>query len=354
MTASIPLQIQKVLQRGVAIPASPLALDSRRQLDERRQRGLWRYYAAAGAGGIAVGVHTTQFAIRDPKVGLFRPLLALAADEMARLDQAKREPLIRIAGICGRTEQAVAEATAARDLGFHVGLLSLGAMRDADDRTLLAHSRAVGEVIPLMGFYLQPAVGGRILPYAFWRQFAEIPSAVAIKLAPFNRYQTIDVLRAVAESGRDDIALYTGNDDNIVADLVTPYRFPVGGRTVERRFVGGLLGHWSVWTRRAVEILERCHAAVKSGTGLEDLLRLNVEVTDANSVLFDVAHGFAGCIAGLHEILRRQGLFEGIWCLDPQEGLSPGQCEEIDRIVRMYPHLTDDQFVAEHRDEWLR
>lgn len=353
MSASIHLQIQKVLQRGVVIPASPLALDSRRQLDERRQRGLWRYYAAAGAGGIAVGVHTTQFAIRDPKIGLFRPLLAMAADEMARLDHAKPEPLIRIAGICGRTEQAVAEATAARDLGFHVGLLSLGAMRDADDEALLAHSRAVGEVIPLMGFYLQPAVGGRILPYAFWRRFVEIPSVVAIKLAPFNRYQTIDVLRAVAESGRDDIALYTGNDDNIVADLITPYRFRVGGRTVERRFVGGLLGHWSVWTRRAVEILQRCHAAVKSGDGLEDLLRLNVEVTDTNSVLFDVAHGFAGCIAGLHEVLRRQGLFEGTWCLDPQETLSPGQSEEIDRIVRMYPHLTDDQFVAEHRDEWL-
>lgn len=353
MTASIPLQIQKVLQRGVAIPASPLALDSSRQLDERRQRGLWRYYAAAGAGGIAVGVHTTQFAIRDPKVGLFRPLLAMAADEMARLDHTRPEPMIRIAGICGRTEQAVGEATAARDLGFHIGLLSLGAMRDADDEALLAHSRAVGQVIPLMGFYLQPAVGGRVLPYAFWRRFVEIPSVVAIKLAPFNRYQTIDVLRAVAESGRDDIALYTGNDDNIVADLVTPYRFQVGGRTVERRFVGGLLGHWSVWTRQAVGILQRCHAAVKSGTGLEDLLRLNVEVTDANSVLFDVAHGFAGCIAGLHEVLRRQGIFEGIWCLDPQENLSPGQADEIDRIVRMYPHLTDDQFVAEHRDEWL-
>ncbi len=346
-------QIQGILRRGVAIPASPLALDGHRQPDERRQRGLWRYYAAAGAGGIAVGVHTTQFAIRDPKVGLFRPLLAMAADEMARLDQERSEPLVRIAGICGNTQQAVAEATVARDLRFHVGLLSLGGMRDADEQVLLAHSRAVGEVIPLMGFYLQPAVGGRVLPYAFWRQFVEIPSVVAIKLAPFNRYQTIDVLRAVAESGRDDIALYTGNDDNIVADLVTPYRFQVGGRTVERRFVGGLLGHWAVWTRRAVEILDRCHAAVESGVGLEDLLRLNVEVTDANAVLFDVAHGFAGCIAGLHEVLRRQGLFEGTWCLDPQETLSPGQAQEIDRIQRMYPHLTDDQFVAEHRDEWL-
>lgn len=353
MTASLHGQIRGVLQRGAVIPASPLALDSRRQADERRQRALWRYYAAAGAGGIAVGVHTTQFAIRDPKVGLFRPLLAMAADEMARLDRTRPEPMVRIAGICGRTEQAVAEATVARDLGFHVGLLSLGAMRDAADQALLAHSRAVGEALPIMGFYLQPAVGGRILPYAFWRQFVEIPSVVAIKLAPFNRYQTIDVLRAVAESGRDDIALYTGNDDNIVADLVTPYRFQVGGRVVERRFVGGLLGHWAVWTRCAVEILRRCHDAVQSGQGFEDLLRLNVEVTDANSVLFDVAHGFAGCIAGLHEVLRRQGLFEGIWCLDPQETLSAGQAEEIDRIQRMYPHLTDDQFVAEHRDEWL-
>jgi dihydrodipicolinate synthase/N-acetylneuraminate lyase len=345
--------IQKILQRGVVIPASSLALNGRRQFDPRRQRALWRYYLAAGAGGVAVAVHTTQFAIRDPKIGLFQPVLALAADEFSRIDAARPEPLVRIAGVCGQTAQAVGEATLARNLGFHAGLLSLSALRDADNDALLAHCRAVAEVIPLVGFYLQPAVGGRILPYDFWRRFLEIENVVAIKIAPFNRYQTLDVLRAVAESGRDDVALYTGNDDNIVLDLVTPYVFRVGGRLVTRRFVGGLLGHWAVWTRRAVELLKECHAAVGLAAVSEHLLHRAVEVTDANAVLFDAANGFAGCIAGLHEVLRRQGLLEGIWCLDPNETLSPGQSAEIDRIYRMYPHLADDEFVAEHRDEWL-
>jgi hypothetical protein len=345
--------IQKVLQWGVVIPASPLALNGRRQFDPRRQRALWRYYSAAGAGGVAVAVHTTQFAIRDPKIGLFQPVLALAADEFSRIDASRPEPLVRIAGVCGKTAQAVGEATLARDLGFHAGLLSLSALRDADNDALVAHCRAVAEVIPLVGFYLQPAVGGRVLPYDFWRRFLEIENVVAIKIAPFNRYQTLDVVRAVAESGRDDVALYTGNDDNIVLDLATPYVFHVGDRLVTRRFVGGLLGHWAVWTRRAVEHLKECHAAVESAAVSEHLLRRAVEVTDANAVLFDAANGFAGCIAGLHEVLRRQGLFEGTWCLDPNETPSPGQSAEIDRIYRMYPHLADDDFVAEHRDEWL-
>jgi len=397
--------VQDLLRRGLVIPASPLALNARRQWDERRQLGLWRYYAAAGAGGIAVGVHTTQFAIRDPKIGLFRPLLALAAEEFDRLDagpggmpsrsvgmseaehgdasdampprRGRREPLVRIAGICGQTGQAVDEATIARDLGFHAGLLSLGAMRDADEDTLLVHCRTVAGVIPLVGFYLQPAVGGRVLPYSFWRRFVEIENVAAIKIAPFSRYQTLDVVRAVAESARDDIALYTGNDDNIVLDLLTPYRFSIGGRVAERRIVGGLLGHWAVWTRRAVELLEAvvsCRLSVVSGSSRQpttdnrelttdncqlttancDLLQRAVEVTDANAAFFDVAHGFAGCIAGLHEVLRRQGLLEGTWCLDPNETLSPGQSEEIDRVYRMYGHLSDDEFVAEHRDQWLR
>lgn len=355
MGASIlPRNIQSTLQRGCVIPASPLALNSQRKLDERRQRALWRYYSAAGAGGIAAGVHTTQFAIRDPKIGLFRPLLALAAEEFDRLDGQRTEPLVRIAGVVGRTEQAVGEAATARDLGFHAGLLSLAAFRDADDETLLVHCRAVAEVIPVVGFYLQPAVGGRVLPYRFWRRFAEIENVAAIKVAPFNRYQTLDVVRALAESGREDIALYTGNDDNIVLDLITPYRFCPDGRTVERRFVGGLLGHWAVWTRTAVELLHKCHAFVESASGVEELLRLSVETTDANAVLFDAANQFAGCIAGLHEVLRRQGFLEGIWCLDPKETLSPGQSEEIDRIYRQYPHLNDDAFVAEHRDAWLQ
>lgn len=343
----------EVLRRGVVIPASPLALNAQRRWDERRQRALWRYYSAAGAGGIAVGVHTTQFAIRDPQIGLFRPLLELAREEFDRADAMRREPLVRIAGICGDTRQAVSEAELARDLGFHAGLLSLSALKNADDDGLIAHCRRVAEVIPLMGFYLQPAVGGRVLSYRFWRRFAEIEKVVAIKIAPFNRYQTLDVVRAIAEAGREDIALYTGNDDNIVLDLLTPYRFTVGDRKVERRIVGGLLGHWAVWTKRAVELLERCHAAAREETVPADLLRLAVEVTDCNAAFFDAANGFRGCIAGIHEVLRRQGLLEGIWCLDPDETLSPGQMEEIERVIRNYPHLNDDAFVAEHLHEWL-
>ncbi|MDW8320358.1 MAG: dihydrodipicolinate synthase family protein [Armatimonadota bacterium] len=341
------------LRRGVVIPASPLALNAQRRWDERRQRALWRYYSAAGAGGIAVGVHTTQFAIRDPQIGLFRPLLELAREEFDRLDATRPEPLVRIAGVCGDTLQAVSEAELARELGFHAGLLSLSALKEAEDDMLLAHCRRVAEVIPLMGFYLQPAVGGRVLSYRFWRRFAEIERVVAIKIAPFNRYQTLDVVRAIAEAGRDDIALYTGNDDNIVIDLLTPYRFTLRDRQVERRIVGGLLGHWAVWTERAVDLLERCHVAAQQETIPTDLLRLAVEVTDCNAAFFDAANGFKGCIAGIHEVLRRQGLLEGIWCLDPEETLSPGQTEEIERVYRSYPHLNDDAFVAEHLHEWL-
>ncbi len=348
-------QIRAVLQRGVVIPACPLALTAQRTLDERRQRALLRYYNAAGAGGVAVGVHTTQFAIRDPRIGLFEPVLELAAEEMNRADGQRREPLIRVAGICGRTPQAAVEAALARRMGYHAGLLSLAAMKNASDDELLAHCRTVAQVIPVVGFYLQAAVGGRALPYSFWRRFAEIGNVVAIKMAPFNRYHTVDVMRAVAEAGRDDIALYTGNDDNIVVDLLTPYQFSAGGKTVERRIAGGLLGHWAVWTRKAVELLEECHGIVHGGGAVPaELLRRNIEVTDCNAAFFDAANGFAGCIAGLHEVLRRQGLLEGLWCLDPREMLSPGQKAEIDRVYRAYPHLNDDDFVREHRDEWLR
>lgn len=330
------------LQRGIAIPAHPLALNAQRRLDERRQRALSRYYIPAGVGGLAVGVHTTQFAIRDPRVGLFRPVLELAKEEMDRA----AKPLVRIGGICGVTKQAVAEAGLLRELGYHAGLLSLGAMREASEDELIAHCRAVAEIIPIIGFYLQPSVGGRILRHTFWRQFAEIDNVVAIKIAPFNRYQTLDVVRAVIEAGRDDIALYTGNDDSIVADFVTPFRFC--GK--ERRIVGGLLGHWSVWTLRAVELLERC----RNADATLELLRLGVEVIDCNAAFFDAANGFRGCIAGLHEVLRRQGLLEGLWCLDEHETMSLGQLAEIDRVYRAYPHLHDDEFVARHRDEWLR
>jgi dihydrodipicolinate synthase/N-acetylneuraminate lyase len=337
------------------IPAHPLALTAERKLDERRQRALSRYYVAAGAGGLAVGVHTTQFAIRDPQVGLLAPVLTLAKEELDRADAARTDPLVRIAGVCGQTAQAISEARLARELGYQAGLLSLSAMRDADENSLITHCRAVAEVLPVLGFYLQPAVGGRTLPYGFWRRFAEIENIVAIKIAPFHRYQTLDVMRAVAESGRDDIILYTGNDDNIVLDLLTPYRFQVGEATVERRIVGGLLGHWSVWTSRAVELLAECHAVAQGGATIPmEMLRRNIEVTDCNAAFFDAANRFAGCIAGIHEVLRRQGLLEGIWCLDPHETLSPGQSDEIDRVYRAYPHLNDDAFVAAHREEWLR
>ena len=347
--------VKRVLDRGVVIPASPLALNAQRKLDERRQRALWRYYLAAGSGGLAVGVHTTQFAIRDPSVGLFAPLLELAAEEMTRAEKERSEPVVRIAGVCGRTEQAAGEATLARDLGYHAGLLSLAAMKDDDEDAMITHCRCVADVIPLVGFYLQPAVDGRVLPYSFWRRFAQIENVVAIKMAPFNRYQTIDVVRAIAESGREDIALYTGNDDNIVVDLLTSYRFHLDGKTVERRIVGGLLGHWSAWTKAAVELLAECHAVVQGGKPItQELLTRNVEVTDSNAAFFDAANGFAGCIAGMHEVLRRQGLLEGIWCLDENETLSPGQAEEIERVYAAYPHLNDDAFVAEHLQQWLR
>ena len=367
----------RTLQRGVVIPACPLALTARRKLDERRQRALLRYYFAAGAGGVAVGVHTTQFAIRDPKIGLFEPLLRLAQEEFRRADARPAGPrkqdrrrrdraagmrvapgsldLVRIAGVCGRTAQATAEAALVRACGYHAALLSLAVMKEADEDQLLAHCREVAAIIPVMGFYLQPAAGGRTLRYSFWRRFAETENVIAIKIAPFNRYQTLDVVRAVAESGREDIALYTGNDDNIVLDLLTPFRFRVRGESVERRMVGGLLGHWAVWTRRAVELLEDCHQLAEKGGGIsQGMLCLSQQVTDANAALFDAANQYAGCIAGIHEVLRRQGLLAGTWCLAPKETLSPGQAAEIDRVIRSYPHLTDDSFVREHLDEWLQ
>ena len=329
------------LAKGAVIPAHPLALTAERKLDERRQRALTRYYLAAGAGGVAVGVHTTQFAIRDPRVGLFEPVLRLAMEEMHGHD------VIKVAGAIGNTGQAVREAELARSLGYEAVLLSLAALQTASPGELIEHCRRVAEVAPLFGFYLQPAVGGRVLPYSFWRRFAEIENVVAIKMAPFNRYQTLDVVRAVADSGRSDIALYTGNDDNIVLDLLNVYRF--GGK--EWRIAGGLLGHWAVWTKRAVDLMERVHWAAIPHDGF---FIENNEVTDANAAFFDSANGFHGCIAGLHEVLRRQGLLSGRWCLDEHEDLSPGQLEEIDRVYRQYPDWNDDAFVQQHLDVWLR
>jgi dihydrodipicolinate synthase/N-acetylneuraminate lyase len=333
------------LFEGLAIPAHPLALNAQRKLDERRQRALTRYYAAAGAGGVAVGVHTTQFAIRDPKWGLYRPVLELAIEEL------RHRQMVRIAGVCGKLDQAIAEAKLAAQLGYDAVLLSFGGHNNASVAELLAHAKAIASIIPVIGFYLQPSVGGRILPFDFWARFAEIENVVAIKIAPFNRYQTLDVVRAVVESGRShEIALYTGNDDNILVDLLTEYKFPAGSA----RIVGGLLGHWAVWTHTAVSVLRRAMAMASTNEPIShESLTLAQQITDMNAAIFDPANGFRGCIAGIHEVLRRQGLLAGRWCLDPAEDLSPGQCGEIDRVCRAYPHLVDDDFVREHLDEWL-
>jgi dihydrodipicolinate synthase/N-acetylneuraminate lyase len=332
------------LRAGCVIPAHPLALDASRRLDPRRQKALSRYYLDAGSGGLAVGVHTTQFAIRE--VGLYEPVLRIAAEAAAE----RRETPILIAGAIGRTANAVQEAAIARALGYHAVLLSLAAWKGASEDEIVAHCAAVAKEMPLVGFYLQPAVGGVRLPASFWRRFAAIPNVIAIKIAPFNRYATLDVLRGVQEAGAADrVALYTGNDDHIVADLLTP--FDLGGAK-PLRIVGGLLGHWSVWTRAAVELLARCRA-VGDGPIPADLLALDAQVTEMNAAVFDVAHDFHGVIAGCHEILRRQGLLEGIWCLDPQEGLSPGQAELLSAVAARYPHLTDDAFVRDNLARWL-
>jgi hypothetical protein len=353
MTMRLDPRVGDALRRGLVIPACPLALTADRRLDDRRQRALVRYYLDAGAGGLAVGVHTTQFAIRDPRHGLLRPVLRLVGEEIDRADPGRPEPVVRIAGACGPVRQAVAEAELARDLGYHAVLLGPGGPAEATEDDLIARGRRVAEVLPVVGFYLQPAAGGRVLPYSFWRRLAEVEGVVAVKIAPFNRYHTLDVVRAVAEAGRDDIALYTGNDDNIVPDLTTPFRFRVGTRVVERRIVGGLLGQWAVWTRRMVGLLADCHAAAGGAAVPADLLRLGAELTDANAAIFDAAHGFGGCIPGVHEVLRRQGLLAGAWCLDPGEVLGPGQAGEIDRVCRAYPHLTDDGFVRDNLARWL-
>ena len=343
-----PAEILATLRRGAVIPAHPLALDTNRKLDPRRQRALSRYYLDAGSGGLAVGVHTTQFAIRD--VGLYQPVLELA---MRTATEWAKTPPVMVAGLAGRTAQAAGEAQVARGLGYHAGLLSLAAMKGASEDELIAHAEAIAREIPLVGFYLQPAVGGIVLPVSFWRRFAAIENVIAIKIAPFNRYRTLDVVRGVAEAGAADrITLYTGNDDHIVLDLVTPFTVTVAGRPTTVRIKGGLLGHWSVWVKSAVELLARIHASV-DGPIPADLLALDSAVTDCNAAIFDVANDFHGVICGCHEILRRQGLLEGIWCLDPNETLGPGQVQEIDRVCATYPHLTDDAFVRANVARWL-
>lgn len=347
MAASDSSSVRAKLSAGTVIPAHPLALTSRRKMDERRQRALTRYYLDAGAGGLAVGVHTTQFAIRD--CGLYRPVLELAKQTAA----ASGHSPVMVAGLVGKTPQALTEAEIAAALGYDAGLLSLGAWRGETEQEILDHCERIAEAIPLFGFYLQPAVGGRVLSYRFWRAFAEIPNVWAIKIAPFNRYQTLDVVRAVVEAGRSDIALYTGNDDNVIADLMTPFPVSVGGQTVVRWLDGGLLGQWAVWTRAAVRTLERVKSLRNDPAPSVDLLRLGAALTDSNAAIFDPANQFAGCIPGIHEVLRRQGLLENLVTLDPEETLSPGQADEITRVHRTHFELNDDAFVAEHIAEWL-
>lgn len=337
------------LLEGMVIPAHPLALDSQRRLDERHQAALTRYYRDAGAGGIAVGVHTTQFAIRDPRINLFDAVLKLGAS-VAREPGARR-PMVLVAGICGDTAQAIREAEAAARLGYDTGLVSLAALRGSTTQQLIDHCRTLSEILPLFGFYLQPAVGGILLTYDFWRGFFDLPNVVAVKAAPFNRYHTVEVVRALADSGRQrEIALYTGNDDNIIGDLLAEFRF---GSSRPLHFAGGLLGQWAVWTKRAAELLDRIKTHRRAGTPAVDILADNAALTDANAALFDARNNFAGSIAGIHEILRRQGLMAGRWCLDPGEDLSPGQLAEIDRVREAYPHLRDDGFVGEHLAQWL-
>jgi len=347
------MNLRAHLLEGHVIPAQPLALDANRRFSERHQRAITRYYVAAGTGGLAVGVHSTQFEIREPRHGLFRPVLELASrtidEELARSPR----PFIKISGICGRTDQALREAELAVSLGYHAGLVSLAAFKEDAEYVLAAHCARVAEAIPIVGFYLQPAAGGRLAGHGFWRKFAEIPNAIAIKIAPFNRYQTIDVVRAVAESGREDLALYTGNDDTIVVDLLTPYTFESGGRRVTRRIAGGLLGHWGVWTNSAVKLLDEIKRARAAATLDARWLERAIAVTDMNAALFDAANGFRGCIPGILEVLRRQGLVPSVHCLNPHEMLSVGQADELTRVSGAYPELTDDAFVAAHLDRWL-
>jgi len=347
--SDLPPEIVAIVRAGAVIPAHMLALDSNRRLDRRRQRALTRYYIDCGVGGLAVGVHATQFAIRD--VGLYEPVLAAAIDDSWAW--GNNRPLAMIAGVCGRTEQAIEEARVAVRLGYHAGLLSLASFKGVGAATIVAHCRRVAEEIPLVGFYLQPAVGGLPLDASFWREFAAIDNVIAIKVAPFNRYRTLDVVRGVvAARAEKKVTLYTGNDDHIVLDLIAPFTAMRDGQAVTVRFRGGLLGHWSVWTSTAVRLLKRLQDAA-TGPIPPELLALDSRITDCNSAFFDVAHDFRGCIAGCHEVLRRQGLLAGIWCIDPNEGLSAGQVEAIDRVTREHADLSDDAFVAANLDRWL-
>ena len=331
----------------------PLALNEDGSWSERYQKALGRYYFDSKAGGIAVGVHSTQFEIRDPEHGLFEPVLELVASEIDALAETSEHSMVKIAGICGDTRQAIREAEAALRFGYQAGLLSMVAVSESSEETIIAHCERIADLIPIIGFYLQPAVGGRVFSYSFWRRFAEIPDLIAIKMAPFNRYQTWDVVRAVMDAGREDVALYTGNDDNIIADLITPFSYPTKEGMATRRIVGGLLGQWGVWTSKAVQTMEKIKLESENPCVDRSWLEYNVSLTDANAAVFDAANGFAGCIPGILEVLRRQGLVPSNRCLNLDEQLSPGQKEELDRVAKAYPNLHDDLFVSENIERWL-
>jgi len=343
-----------LLKEGTVIPAIPLALDANRQFDEKRQRALVRYYLDAGAGGVAVAVHTTQFEIRLPEFNMFELVTRVTAEEIDRYEAASGRVVIKVGGVCGPAAQACAEAAYLKSIGFDAVLLSPGGLADLSEDDMIARTKAVAAIMPVVGFYLQPAVGGRLFSVEYWKRLSDIENVVAIKAAPFNRYRTGELVHGVCMSARrDEIALYTGNDDNIVMDLLTEFAYEVNGVVHKKRFVGGLLGHWSVWTHAVVRLFEEIKA-VRSGASVSaEMLTLAAQVTDSNAVLFDAVNGFAGCIPGVHEVLRRQGLFEGTWCLNPKEVLSPGQAAELDRVYAAYPSLTDDAFVKENLVKWL-
>ncbi|UCF96380.1 MAG: dihydrodipicolinate synthase family protein [Spirochaetaceae bacterium] len=351
-----PERIVKALRTGMVIPAHPLALKEDKTLDERHQKALSRYYLDAGAGGLAVGVHTTEFAIHDPKIGLYRPVLELAMETVRGWQPLipASDPPLMVAGVIGATAQAVREAETARELGYHMGLLGLGALKEASDDQLVDHARKVAGVLPIMGFYLQPAVGGRILSERFWRRLAEIPNLVAIKMAPFNRYYTLTVIRAVAAAGRaGEVALYTGNDDSILVDLLTRFEIALDQGSAAMEIVGGLLGHWAYWTTRAVEQLEQVRGAKRNGAVPAQLLTLAAQVTESNGAIFDPENDFRGCISGILYVLASSGLISGVNPLGAGERLSSGQAKKIDAVMTRYPHLTDHQFVRENLDRWL-
>ncbi len=343
----------KKLSEGTVIPATPLALDNNRNLNEKGLRLLMNYYLASGAGGIATAVHTTQFEIRKPEIALFEPVLKIVSEEIDKFEKENDTVIVKVAGVCGPIEQATKEAELAKKYGYDAVLLSPGGLNHLSEDEMIERTKAVAAIMPVIGFYLQTAVGGRVFTYNYWERLCAIDNVVAIKCASFNRYQTLEVVRAAAMSERSDkVTLYTGNDDNIVIDLLTKYKFDKNGKSVVKAFEGGLLGHWSVWTNNVVNMFKMLKAEKDKDTISTELLTLAAEVTDANSAFFDTANSFAGCIAGLHEVLRRQGLMENILCLNPDETLSAGQLEEIDRVYRAYPHLNDDAFIKENIESW--